>query len=99
MVGEMSIRGNVLVGKCPVKKVSFREVSSWVIVRWGCVGRGFVLGEVSVGEVASRETALQSILVTSRNSDRKIMQSIRITQWTSRSIRVDIPREKGSGTS
>ena len=79
MVGKMSVWGNVLVGKCPVKKASFREVSSWVIVRWGSIGRGFVLGEVSVGEVSRQETALQSILVTSRNSDRKIKQSIRIT--------------------
>ena len=30
MVGEMSVRGNVLVGKCPVG-----EVSGWGIVRSG----------------------------------------------------------------
>ena len=27
MVGEMSVRGNVLKGKCPVGEVSVREVS------------------------------------------------------------------------
>ena len=50
-VGEMSVRGNVLVGKCPVGEVSFEEVS----VR-GNVRRGIVLGEVSVGELSSRGT-------------------------------------------
>ena len=35
MVGEMSIRGNVLVGKCPVGKVSFGEVSGRGIARSG----------------------------------------------------------------
>ena len=83
MVGEMSVRGNVLVGKCPVGKASFGEVSSrgnvrWGSVCWGSVGRGFVFGEVSVEEVSSPETALQSILVTSRNGARKIMLIIRI---------------------
>ena len=38
-----------------------------------------------------RETVDKGILVTSRNGDRKIMQSIRITSRP--------PREKGSGTS
>ena len=50
MVGEMSVRGNVLVGKCPAGEVPFGEVS----------GRGIVLGEVSVGEVSCRGTVLQS---------------------------------------
>ena len=56
MVGEMPVRGNVLVGKCPVGEVFFGELS----VR-GNVCRGFVLGEVSVGEVSGRETVLQSL--------------------------------------
>ena len=34
-VEEMSVRGNVLVGKCPVGEVSFGEVSGRVIVRSG----------------------------------------------------------------
>ena len=55
MVGEMSVRGNVLVGKCPVGEVSFGEVSGRGSVRRGSVSRGFVLGEVS-----GRETVLQS---------------------------------------
>ena len=37
MVGEMSVRGNVLVGKCPVREVFLRKM---------------FLGEVSVGEVS-----------------------------------------------
>ena len=40
---------------------------------------------------AREETVDKDILVTSRNGDRKIMQSIK--------IRVDLPQEKGSGTS
>ena len=39
-VGEMSIRGNVLVEKCPVGEVSFGEMS---------------IGEVSVGQVSVGE--------------------------------------------
>ena len=35
MVGEMSVRGNVLVGKFPVGEVSFGEVSGRGIVRSG----------------------------------------------------------------
>ena len=35
MVGEMSVRRNVLVGKCPVGEVSFREVSGRRIARSG----------------------------------------------------------------
>ena len=38
-----------------------------------------------------KETVDIGILLTSRNGDRKIMQSIRIT--------IDLPQEKGSGTS
>ena len=34
-VGEMSVRGNVFVVKCPVGKVSFGEVYGWGIVRSG----------------------------------------------------------------
>ena len=55
MVGEMSVRGNVLVGKCPVGEVSFGELSVRGNVRRGSVSRGFVLGEESVGEVSGRE--------------------------------------------
>ena len=51
MVGEMSVWGNVLVGKCPVGEVSFGEVS---------VG-DLSIGEVSVGEMSGRETVLQSV--------------------------------------
>ena len=40
---------------------------------------------------ARKETVAIDILLTSRNGDRKIMQSIRIT--------IDLPQEKGSGTS
>ena len=40
---------------------------------------------------ARKETVDMNILVTSRNGDRNIMQSIRIT--------INLPREKGSGTS
>ena len=40
---------------------------------------------------ARKETVNIDILVTSRNGDRNIMQSIRIT--------INLPREKGSGTS
>ena len=54
MVEEMSVRGNVLVGKCPVGEVSFGELSVRGNVRRGSVSRGFVLGEVS-----GRETVLQ----------------------------------------
>ena len=50
MVGEMSVRGNVLVGKCPVGEVSFGEVSGRGSVRRGSVSQGFALGEVSVGK-------------------------------------------------
>ena len=32
---EMSVRGNVLVGECPIEEVSFREVSGRRIVRSG----------------------------------------------------------------
>ena len=55
MVGEMSVRGNVLVGKCPVGKCPVGELSVRGNVRRGSVSRGFVLGEVS-----GRETVLQS---------------------------------------
>ena len=61
----MSVRGSVLVvkcpvgncpsGKCPVGELSVREN-----VRRGSVSRGSVLGEVSVRGVSGRETVLQS---------------------------------------
>ena len=57
-VGEMSVRGNVLVGKCPVGEASFGELSVRGNVhrgsfRRGSVIRGIVLGEVSVGELSA----------------------------------------------
>ena len=39
-VGEMSVRGNVLVGKCPVGEVPFGEVSGQGIVRSGKCSSG-----------------------------------------------------------
>ena len=57
MASEMSSRGNVLVGKCPVWEVSFGEVSGRGIVRSGkCPSGKYQFGEVSVGELASRGT-------------------------------------------
>ena len=54
MVGEMSIRGNVLVGKCPVGKVSFGEVSGWGIARSGKCQSGICPREsISRGSVRS----------------------------------------------
>ena len=52
-VGEMSVRGNVLVGKCPVGKLSFGEVSGRGNVCRGSVSQGIVLGELSVGELSA----------------------------------------------
>ena len=49
VVTEMSGRGNVLVGKCSVKEVSFGEVFGQ-----GNVSRGSFLGEVSVEEMSNR---------------------------------------------
>ena len=65
MVGEMSVRVNVLVGKCQVGPVSFGELSVRENVRRGSVhrgtvSRGFLLGELSVWEVSGQETVLQS---------------------------------------
>ena len=51
-VGEMSVRGNVLVGKFPVGEVSFGELSGRGIVRSGEMS----IREVSVGELSSRGT-------------------------------------------
>ena len=47
MVREMSGRGNVLAGKCPVGELSVRGN-----VHRGSVSRGSVLGEVSVSEMS-----------------------------------------------
>ena len=60
-VGEMSVRGNILLGKCPVAEVYFGELSGRGIVHRGrfcrgSVSLGIVLGEVSVGELSSRGT-------------------------------------------
>ena len=52
MVGEMSVRGNVLVGKCPVGEVSFGEVSGRGIVG-KCPSGIFHRGSVSQGSVRS----------------------------------------------
>ena len=41
MVGEMSVRGNALVGKCSVGEVSFGEVSGRGIVRSGKCSSGY----------------------------------------------------------
>ena len=54
MVGEMSVRGNVLVGKFPVGEVSFGEVSGWGIVRSGkCPSEICPRGSVSRGSAWS----------------------------------------------
>ena len=67
-VGEMSVRGNILVGKCPVAEVSFGELSGRGIVHRGrfcrgSVSLGIVLGEVSVGELSSRGTVRILIMI------------------------------------
>ena len=56
MVREMSIRGNVQSGKCP-----FGELSVRGNVRLESVRRGFVLREVPVGELSSREIVLMTL--------------------------------------
>ena len=59
MAREMSVRGNVLVGKCPVREVSFGEVSGRGIVRSGkcplgkCPSGICPRGSVSRGSVRS----------------------------------------------
>ena len=58
--GEMSQWGNVQPGKYPLGKCRFGELPVRGNVRRGSVSRGFVLGELSVGEVPGRETVLQS---------------------------------------
>ena len=60
MVGEMSGRGNGLVRKCPIGKASVGKCPVGELSGRGSVSRGSVLGEVSVGELSSRETVLQS---------------------------------------
>ena len=60
MVGEMSVRGNVLVGECPIGEVSVRGNVHRGSVRRGSVSQGIVLGEVSVVELSGRLTVLQS---------------------------------------
>ena len=54
--GEMS-----LVGNCPVGELSVWGNVGRGGVRRRSVSRGFVLGEVSVGEVSGQETVLQSV--------------------------------------
>ena len=53
--------------------------------------KAFYRQRIQESSCARKETVDIDILVTSRNGDRKIMQSIRIT--------VNLPREKRSGTS
>ena len=52
--------------------------------------KAFYKQRIPESSCVRKETVEKDILVTSRNSDRKIMQSIRITTG---------PQEKGSGTS
>ena len=66
----MFVRGNVLVGKCPVGEVflgnypvgelSVRGNVHRGSFRWGSVSRGIALGEVSVGELAAYHIFLQA---------------------------------------
>ena len=53
--------------------------------------KAFYRQRIPESSFARKETVDIDILVTSRNGDRKIMQSIRIMR--------DLPQEKGSGTS
>ena len=54
MVGEMSGRGNALVGKCPVREASIGEVSSWGMVRSGrCPSEKCPVGDLSSGKCQS----------------------------------------------
>ena len=57
MVGEMSVRGNVLVGKFPVGEVSFGEVSGWGIVRSGKCPSGKCPSGICPRESVSRGSA------------------------------------------
>ena len=66
--GEMSRRGSlrrasVRSGKWPVGELSGRGSGRRGIVRRGDVSQGSILGDVSVGELSSRETVLQTIMV------------------------------------
>ena len=65
-IGELSIcprgsvrRGNVRSGKCLVGELSCRGPVHRVTIRRGTVYRGYVLGEVSVGQVSSRGNVLE----------------------------------------
>ena len=53
--------------------------------------KAFYRQRIPESSCARKETVDIDILVTSRNGDRKIMQPTRVT--------VDLPQEKGSGTS
>ena len=67
MVGEMSVRGNALVGKCPVGEVSVEEVSGQGIVRSGkcpsgkCQSGIFPRGSVGSGNWPTIDTNLAPI--------------------------------------
>ena len=54
MLGEMSVRGNVLVGKCPVGEVSFGEVSGRGIVHLGKYPSGKCQSEICLRGSVSR---------------------------------------------
>ena len=58
-VGEMSIRGNVLVEKCPVGEVSFGEMS----IRGNVLVEKCPVGEVSFGEMSIGEVSVGQVSV------------------------------------
>ena len=67
MVREIFSRGNVLLGKWPIRKSALgkcpvRELSGWGSVHWEDVSQGSFLGKVSVGKLSSRETVLQYLV-------------------------------------
>ena len=80
-VGEMSVRGNVLVGKCPVGEVSFEEVSGRGNVRSGkCPSGNCPRGSVSRGTIKSGNcphTVLNTLLQTENDFSQN--RNIRVT--------------------
>ena len=77
-VGEMSVRGNVLVGKCPVGEVSFGEVSGRGIVRSGecplgkCPSGKCQSGNCPVGELSAYRPKYASDGVSGERRDSRI---------------------------
>ena len=59
-IGEISGRGNVLVGKCSVEGVCTGELSGWESARQEDVSQGSVLREVPVGKLSTQENVVQS---------------------------------------